>query len=104
MRRDDVQRNRSVVVVVELGPVERADDLRSLADDEPNPRLEDLPQHQLAVAQKPVDLFDRRLGRYPCRHGQTLSDGVDRQRYGVHRSDHSVGQRQNAKSVHVLGK
>jgi hypothetical protein len=59
---DEMQRERGLIVGVEVGPVHRHDDFASAAHDLAHPRPEQVPGDHAGVAQQPVDLFDRRLG------------------------------------------
>ena len=60
--RHDVERNRRLVVFVELRPIERDEQLFPFGDNERNPLREPLPDHDAPVAQQPVDLLDRGFG------------------------------------------
>src|SRR5277367_2551931 len=58
---DEMQRERGLIVGVEIGPIHRNDDLAALAHDLANPRTEQVPGDHARVAQQPVNLLDRRL-------------------------------------------
>ena len=99
---DEMQRERGLVVGVEVGPVHRHDDLAPLAHDLANPRAEQVPGDHARVAQQPVDLFDRRLGEQSTRLRQRLPDQGNRQRRPGHHPERSIGQRQHALGVQVV--
>ena len=99
---DHVRAQRRVVVLVELRPVERDDDLLARSDHERRPRRRQLCDVDRTVAQEPVDLLDP-VARLGPRHFRVrLADRVDRQRRGAQHPRHAVGQRLHALDVKVV--
>ena len=99
---DEMQRQRGLVVGVEIGPVHRHHDLGPWADDLGNPGTEQVPRDHARVAQQPVDLLDRRLGEQPASLREPLPDQRHRQRRPGHDPDRSIGQREDALDVQVV--
>ena len=77
---DEMQRERGLIVGVEVGPVHRHHNLAPLAHDLANPRTEQLPGDHARVAQQPIDLFDRGLGEQSTRLRERLADQGNRER------------------------
>jgi len=86
----------------ELGPVHGHDDVGARADDLRNPVGEGLPDHDALIAQQPVHLLDRVLGRQPPRLGQGLTDHRDRERGTGHDPERCIGQRVNPLRMEVI--
>ena len=99
---DEMQRERGLIVGVEIGPVHRHDDLAPRPHRLANPRTEQVPRDHARVAQQPVDLFDRRLGDQAARRRQRLPDQGHRQRRPGHDPERSIGQGQDALGVQVV--
>jgi hypothetical protein len=99
--RHQVRAQRRVVVLLEVGPVERDHDLLADADHEPDPRLEDDAHVEARVAQQPIDLLDPTLGLDVGDLRVRLADGVDGQRRRVQHADDAVGEGQYARRVHI---
>jgi hypothetical protein len=68
-----------VVVLLELRPVHRDDDLLAGADDELHPSPLQREEVDPRVAQQPVDLLDPALRRDPRQARVRLTDRMDRQ-------------------------
>jgi hypothetical protein len=96
---DEMQRERGLIVGVEIGPVHRQHDLAPRAHDRANPRTEQVPGDHARVAQQPVDLFDRRLGEQATRVRERVTDQRNGKRRPGHDTERSVGQRQDALSL-----
>ena len=92
MAGDQAQRQRGLVVVVEIGPVHRHQDVPALADLVRHPAGETVPHVDAVVAQQPVHLLDRVLGHQAPRLGQRLADHRHRQRCGRHHAQRGAGQ------------
>jgi hypothetical protein len=101
---DEMQGQRRLIVGIEVGPVHRHDDLAPGAHDLADPRAEQVPRDHAHVAQEPVDLLDRRLRHQSPSVGEPLADQRNRQSRSRHHPDRSVGQRQDALGVQVVGK
>ena len=92
MAGDQVQGERGLVVVVEIGPVHRHQDVPALADLMRHPAGETVPHVDAVVAQHPVDLLDRVLGDQTSGLRERLSDHRDRERRGLHDAERGAGQ------------
>ena len=101
---DEMQRERGLVVGVEVGPVHRHDDLAPLAHHLANPRGEQVPGDHARVAQQAIDLFDRGLGEQSARLRERLPDQGNCERRPGHHPERSIGQRQHALGVQVVDK
>ena len=102
MAGDEMQRERGLIVGVEIGPVHRHHNLAPRAHGLPNPRIEQVPGDHARVAHEPVDLFDRRLGEQATRLRERLTDQRNRKRRPGHDPERSVGQREDALGVQVV--
>ena len=100
---DEVERERRLVVGVEIGPVHRDEGLGTLADDLGHPRREQLPHDQALVAQEPVDLFDRMLGEQPASLSQRLANDRYRQRSTHHHTQGSIRERADTLCMEIIG-
>ena len=58
VRAHEVEGDRRVAILVEVGPVERHEDLLAVPDDVGDPLIEPVPDRDARVAQQPVDLLD----------------------------------------------
>jgi transposase len=90
--RDEVQGERGLVVMVEIGPVHRHKNVPRRADLMRHPARETVPRVDAGVAQHPVDLFDRVLGDQALRLRERLSDQRHRERRGLHDAECGAGQ------------
>jgi len=97
-----MQRERGLIVVVEIGPVHRHHDLAPPAHDLANPGPEQVPGDHARVAQQPVDLLDRGPGEQSPRLCERLTDQRNRKRRPAHDPERSIGQRRDALGVHVV--
>ena len=100
--RDQVQGDRGVPVGVEVGPIQRDDDLLGRREDIRDPVREQRPDVERRIAQEPVHLLDRVLGVQPARLGQARANRVNGQRDGVDHADHGVRHRLDPLGVQTL--
>ena len=102
--RDEMQRERGLIVGIEIRPVHRHDDVAPRSNDfgthDPNNSQGATP----ALLQQPVDLLDRRLRDQSARRRQRLSDQANRESRPRHHSNVAIRQRQNAFGVQVVNK
>ena len=102
MPRHQIGAQGGVVVALEVGPVERNDDLFSGADDELDPARHKTSDIERGVAQPAIDLFNPVFGM-PLRHGCVgSSDGMDGQNGGVQHPKDAVRERFEALFVEGL--
>jgi hypothetical protein len=99
MAGDQVQRACRLVVVVEIGPVHGDKNVLALADLMRHPTRKTVPYVDAVVAQHPVDLLDRVLGRQAAGLRQRLADHRDCERGGLH--DAECGTRQGVDPLGV---
>jgi len=85
-----------------VGPVERRDDLRPVAQDVGDPAREEAPHWDALVAQQPVHPLDGVLRLQPLSHGERIPDGVDAQGGALQNSDRGAGQRRHVRGVQVI--
>jgi hypothetical protein len=102
MARDHRQHDGGLVVLVEIGPVERSRDLEPVADDERDPAREQVPGGNAVVAEQPVDLLHRVLGPETLRHRERLADGVDPEGGTLQHPHGGSGERGHALRVEVV--
>jgi hypothetical protein len=98
---DQMQGQRRLVVVVEVGPVHRHQDRPPIADLVRHPAGEAVPYIDAVVAQHPVDLLDRVFGDQAPGLRQGLADHRHRQRCRVHDAEARACQGRNLLGVQV---
>ena len=96
---DETERQRRLIVGVEIGPVHGHDDSFALADNLRHPRGKEVPHGDAWITQEAVDLLDRVLAHQAPRLGERLADNRHRQRRTVHYPQRAVGQRHYALGV-----
>jgi len=96
------RRRCRLLVVVELGPVERHHDLGANAHHEADPSVHQAVPHHVAPAWEPVDPLDAALARDPSNLGVGLPDCVNAKDGGV--GDAHNGVRQRLDALGVLGR
>ena len=101
MAGNQAQHQRRLIVMVEIGPVHRNQDIPPLADLVRHPAGETVPNVDAVVAQQPVHLLDRVLCLQAPGLGQRLTDQRHRQRGGRHRAKRRPGQRVDALGVQI---
>jgi len=89
---DQVQGERGLVVMIEIGPVHRHQNAPALADLVRHPTGETVPHVDAGVTQHPVDLLDGVLGDQTSGLRERLADHCDRQRRGLHHPEGRAGQ------------
>ena len=99
-----MQRERGLIVGIEIGPVHRHDDIAPRSHDLGNPQPEQVPRKHACVAEQPIDLFDRRLGDQSTRRRQSLPDQGNSERCPRHHSECPIAQRKNAFGMQVAAK
>ncbi len=97
-----VDRDRGLLVVRVLGPVERHHHVFSLADDEGHPAREHLIHADARVAQESIDLLDRVLRIEPARDSETLPDRMHGRRCAVQDAEDSVTEGEHALLVELV--
>jgi hypothetical protein len=102
MARDHRKDDGGLVIVIEVGPVERRYDLRPVAEDVRDPTREKGPHWDALVAQQPVHLLHGVLRLQPLSHRERVPDGVDAQGGALQDSDRGAGQRRHALGVQVI--
>ena len=100
----DVRAQRSVVVLLEVGPVERDDDFFTVGDDEPGPGRSQRCNVDCAIAQESIDLLHSVARLRPRHLGVPLADRVDAQRRRAEHAGHAIRDRENPSGVQVPGK
>lgn len=98
---DQAEHRRGLVVVVEIGPVHGHQDVAVPADLMRHPVRETVPNIDAVVAQQPIHLLDRVLGRQAPRLRQRLADRRHRQRGRVHQPERRIRQRTDPLGVQV---
>ena len=98
---DQAQHQRRLVVLVEIGPIHRHQDVPALADLMRHPTGETVPNVDAAVAEQPVDLLDRVLGHQAAGLRQRLADHRHRQRRRLHHAERGTSQRRDPLGVQV---
>ena len=88
MRSDVAERQRRLIVGVEIGPVHGDDEFPAFADRVVDPEREHGPDVDPLVAQETIDLLDRVLGRRAARLRERLTDNGDRERRAGHYPEH----------------
>src|SRR3978361_460852 len=87
-----------VVVIVEIGPVHRHQDILTASDLMWHPAGETVPYVDAVIAEQPIHLFDRMLGHQTTSLGQPMADQRNRQR---RRRYHA--KRRTSKRIDTLG-
>ena len=82
-----------MAIGIEIGPIQRHDDLASGAKDIRHPVRKQLPDVEPGMAQESVHLLDGVLGVQPARLGQARANRVNGQRDGVDDADRGVRDR-----------
>jgi hypothetical protein len=98
----EVERDGGLAIRVELGPVERHDDLGARPHDKRNPGGEEMPDIDPGVGEEPIDLLDRVLGIAVLRDRQRPSECAHREPSPDQRPNDRVAQRGHALGVEVV--
>lgn len=77
MLSDHIGGQRRLVVVVEIGPIQREHNLLAAAQDEGGPGLEQSPNVVGRIAREAINLLDAMLGHGSGQLGVALSDRMD---------------------------
>jgi hypothetical protein len=91
-----------VVVFLEIGPIERDDDLGPHAEHEAHPRVEQVPRSDGAIVEQTVGLFGSMLGLAADQLGVGPADRVHRERGRVQNAGGAGGQGEYAFGVQIL--
>ena len=87
-----IKGERCLPITIEIGPIHRDDDFLARSDQMWNPAGEAVPDVDVLVAEKPVNLLDRVFGHQSARLRQCLTDYRDRQRRAGHHAQCRPGQ------------
>ena len=98
MTGNQAEHQRRVVVMVEIGPVHRHQDILTASDLMWHPAGETVPYVDAVIAEQPIHLFDRMLGHQTTSLGQRMADHRNRQRRRRHHA-----KRRTSKRIDTLG-
>ena len=100
--RDEVPRERRVIIGIELSPVERYDDLLATANDKLRPRMEQQPDVDAGVANHPIGLLHPMLLVVVGRMRVAATDRMDGEHGSIQCADDAVRERQHTACVKVI--
>ena len=99
---DQRQHDGSLLVRLEVGPVQHHHDGGSGANDEGNPAGEDIVDVDLRVGEQTVHLFGRMLGVQAAGGSEALTNGADRERGAAQHAKGGLAERVDALGVQVV--
>ena len=102
MARDEIASKGRMIVGIELGPVERDNDLLPRTDHEFRPRMKQQPDVDPAIAQHAIDLLDPMLLAVVRCVGVPATDCMHREHRRIHGPHDTVRQRKNTHRVKVI--
>ena len=100
--RHDVRAQRRVVVLLEVGPVERHDDLFACSEHELRPRRRQASHVDGRIAEEAVHLLHAKSRLRPGDLGVAFTDGVHTERRCAKHARDAVRQRQDAARVQII--
>ena len=99
---DQIEGQRRLSIMVEVGPVHGNDNLPARSDQMGNPVCETVPDIDVLIAEQAIDLLDRVLGHQTSGLCQCLTDHRHRQRCAGHDTQCRPGQRFNPLGMQVV--